>query len=175
MRKVRTSSCHLLAEIRAIHGTWYTSIALRFLLYKFQNLKRYHMNFSYFSRISWRSRKGSANIYVDFYSFQMELKSSKDWQFSQFKRMALTQMTVTPMTSTWLVFKKIWAEKLLILIQNNNCHSPNTVITINLWKGKFLMVKSTLIFPFQIFQASNTCRKCSMYNIHTGSFKNRWR
>ena len=25
MRKVRTSSRHLLAEIRAIHGTWYTS------------------------------------------------------------------------------------------------------------------------------------------------------
>ena len=46
IRKVRTSSRHLLADIRAIHGTWYTSIFFRnktFLFVKIESWNFQHL------------------------------------------------------------------------------------------------------------------------------------
>ena len=58
MRKVRTSSRHLLAEIRAIHGTWYTSIFLRNETFLFVKIRRtLKFSTSLWFTISWNLTK----------------------------------------------------------------------------------------------------------------------
>ena len=68
------------------------------------------------------------------------------------------QMTVTPMTSTWLVSKKIWTEWQWILIQNKNCHSPNTVITNYLQNKTEVKITTNCIRKYiQISFNTNIC------------------